>query len=295
MARAGTDTSVAAIETGSAASLEWSPVFAGAVLAAALSFVLLTFGTAIGLSATSPWPHSGLPARVIAGLAVFWAMAQQIGAFLAGGYVAGRMRSQWTGPRTDEIDFRDGLHGALVWALGIVIGAALMMAAGSALARVGAEVGGKGAASLTSTTDPMDLAVDAMLRQTSGGVAQGRKEFSARDDREAHAELSRILTTSIANGSLSDQNRAYLTQRIAQATALSQSEAETRVNEALRDVRAAADKARRAAVLTGLVTAVSLMVSLGAAWWAAVKGGRHRDNATPPTFALNQRWRRPTA
>jgi hypothetical protein len=222
-------------------------------------------------------------------------MAQQIGAFLAGGYVAGRMGSQWTRPRTDDIEFRDGLHGALVWAVGIVIGAALMMAAGSALSRVGVEVGAKGAASLTSMVDPMDLAVDGMLRQTSGGVAQGRKEFSAGDDREVRAELSRILTTSIANGSLSDQNRAYLAQRIAQATALSQSEAETRVNDALRTVRAVADKARRAAVLTGLVTAVSLMVSLGAAWWAAVKGGRHRDNAIPPTFAFQRRWRRSTA
>ena len=46
--------------------LEWGPIFAGAVLASALSFVLLGFGMAIGLSATSPWPGSGLPARVIA-------------------------------------------------------------------------------------------------------------------------------------------------------------------------------------------------------------------------------------
>src|SRR4026207_272739 len=121
MAHAGTNASVAGIETRSVANLEWSPVLAGAVLAAAPPFVLLAFGTAIGLSATSPWPHSGLPSRVIAGLAVFWAMAQQIGAFLAGGYVAGRMGSQWTRPRTDEVEFRDGLHGALVWAVGIVI------------------------------------------------------------------------------------------------------------------------------------------------------------------------------
>src|SRR5687768_17700700 len=72
--------------------VEWGAVFAGAVLAAAISFVLLTFGTAIGLSATSPWPNAGLSAKLIASLAVFWAMALQIGAFLAGGYVAGRDR-----------------------------------------------------------------------------------------------------------------------------------------------------------------------------------------------------------
>ena len=75
--------------------VEWAAVFAGAVLAAALSFVLLTFGTAIGLSATSPWPNSGLSAKVIASLAVFWAMVQQIGSVMAGAYVAGRMRTRW--------------------------------------------------------------------------------------------------------------------------------------------------------------------------------------------------------
>src|SRR5262249_39077248 len=91
--------------------VEWSAIFAGAVLAAALSFILLTFGTAIGLSATSPWPDSGLSTKVIASLAVFWAMAQQIGSVMAGAYVAGRMRSRWheTG---HESEFRDGLHGA---------------------------------------------------------------------------------------------------------------------------------------------------------------------------------------
>jgi hypothetical protein len=74
--------------------VEWGAVLAGAVLAAAISLVLLTFGAAIGLSAASPWPNSGVSAKVIASVAVFWAMAQQIGAFMAGGYVAGRMRSR---------------------------------------------------------------------------------------------------------------------------------------------------------------------------------------------------------
>jgi len=43
--------------------VERSAVFAGAVLAAALTFVLLTFGTAIGLSTTSPWRIRGSPPR----------------------------------------------------------------------------------------------------------------------------------------------------------------------------------------------------------------------------------------
>src|ERR1700704_4792296 len=140
--------------------VEWGAVLAGAVLAAAISFVLLTFGTAIGLSATSPWPNSGASAKVIASIAVFWAMAQQIGAFMAGGYVAGRMRSRWH-EAGHEAEFRDGLHGGLVWAVGVVIGAALFLSTAGSVAKTGAEVaGGAAAMAGASTNDPMDAVPD---------------------------------------------------------------------------------------------------------------------------------------
>src|SRR5215813_14296240 len=129
--------------------MEWGAVFAGAILAAALSFVLLTFGTAIGLSATSPWPNSGLSAKVIASLAVFWLMAQQIGSVMVGAYVAGRMRSRWheTG---HEAEFRDGLHGALVWAVGVLISAVLVFATAAAVTKMAVDVAGKAAGSVAS-------------------------------------------------------------------------------------------------------------------------------------------------
>src|SRR5204863_9337986 len=92
-------------ETAGLSFVEWGAVLAGAVLAAAISFVLLTFGTAIGLSATSPWPNSGLSAKVIASPAVFWAMAQQIGSNMVGGDVAGRLASR-RHEGGDEAEFR---------------------------------------------------------------------------------------------------------------------------------------------------------------------------------------------
>ena len=55
--------------------VEWGSVIAGAVTAAALSFVFLTFGSAIGLSAVSPWPDAGVSAKTAASLAVFWTLA----------------------------------------------------------------------------------------------------------------------------------------------------------------------------------------------------------------------------
>jgi hypothetical protein len=78
---------------------------------------------------------------------------------------------------------------------------------------------------------------------------------------------------------------------VAQRAGVSQEEALKRVDEALNGARQAADKARRAAILTGLVTAIALLVSFAAAWWAAMKGGEHRDNAVPARFAFDRRQR----
>src|SRR5437868_6648502 len=224
-----------ATATAGASFVEWGAVLAGAFLAAAISFVLLTFGAAIGLSATSPWPNSGASAKVVVSLAVFWAMVQQIGAFMAGGYVAGRMRSRWH-EVGHEAEFRDGLHGGLVWAVGVVIGAALFLSTAGSVAKTGAEVaGGAAAVAGSSTSDPIDAVLDTMLRPAT-----------------------------------------------------------KRSNDASNGAREAADKARRAGVLIGCVTAASLVLSLGAAWWAALRGGHHRDNSIPARFVFGDRHRRTT-
>jgi hypothetical protein len=289
-------------EAAGASFVEWGAVFAGAVLAAALSFVLLTFGTAIGLSAASPWPSAGLSAKVIASLAVFWAIAQQIGALMAGGYVAGRMRSRWLEPG-HEAEFRDGLHGGLVWAVGVLIGALLVFATAGLIARTGADVAGKAAASVASPGEPMDLVLDTMLRPTGAAAAppaagapaaapRARPASTAPAD-DIRAEIGRILARSVASGSIGTDNRTYLAQLVAQRSGISQQEAERRVDEAVNAARAAADKARRAAVLTGFVTAAGLIISFAAAWWAALKGGQHRDASVPAHFVFATR--RPVA
>jgi hypothetical protein len=290
-----------------ASFIEWSAIFAGAVLAAALSFVFLTFGAAIGLSFTSPWPNSGASAKFIAAVAILWVMVQQIGAFMAGAYVAGRLRSRWHETTEHEIEFRDGLHGALVWAVGLVIGAAMLMATAGAVARTGVEVAGKAAAATAASTNAMDGVLDAMLRPVSVAQAQSappagapataaRPQPSGAGNTEAtRAEIGRIMATSVANGSMTPQDRAYLAQIVAQRTGVPQPEAEKRVTEALNSARETADKARRAAVLAGFVTAAALVVSFGAAWWAAMKGGQHRDHSVPARFEFGNRLRRPGA
>jgi hypothetical protein len=291
-------------DTVSLSYVEWGAVFAGAILAAALSFVLLTFGTAIGLSATSPWPGSGLSAKVIASLAVFWTMAQLIGSVMVGGYVAGRMRSRWfeTG---HEAEFRDGLHGALVWGVAVLISALLVFATASAVARMGADLATKAAGSFASSTDAMDTFVDTMLRPGNvaqaapagaPGAAQGTPARTRETgSNEIRAEISRILASSVASGSITPDNRTYLAQLVAQRTGISPQEAERRVDNAVNSARDAADKARRAAILTGFVTAAGLIISLGAGWWAAMRGGHHRDTSVPARFTFGDRRRTPVA
>jgi hypothetical protein len=283
--------------------VEWGAVIAGAVMAAALSFVFLTFGTAIGLTTVSPWPNSGISAKTAASLAVFWTLAQQIGAFMIGGYIAGRLRARWAEANEDETEFRDGLHGALVWAVGITIGAMLLFAAAGAVARAGADIVGKTATEATNNADTIAYYADAVMRPAprpaTGQGAQGAATPARVEplSQETRAEIGRIVARSVTAGSLADSDRSYLAALVAQRTGLPQAEAERRVNEtiseATRATREAADKARRAAVLGGLVTAVSLLVSLAAAWWAAQKGGNHRDHRLPARFAFGPATRRP--
>ena len=211
-----------------------------------------------------------------------------------------------------EAEFRDGLHGGLVWAVGVIIGAALFLSSAGAAVRTGAQaVSGATAMAAGSTNDPLDVALDTMLRPMttaqatpaasppspgSGASASAptpRARAASAPADESRSEMSRILATAVASGSLSEPSRAYLTQTVAQRAGISQQEADKRVTEAFNAAREAADKARRAAVLTGFVTAASLILSLGAAWWAALKGGQHRDNSIPARFAFGDR-RRPT-
>src|SRR5262245_8546777 len=227
MTHVGPAPSPSATSAASGSFVEWGAILAGAFLAASISFVLLTFGTAIGLSATSPWPNSGVSAKVLATLAVLWAMMQQIGAFMAGGYVAGRMRARWHETTQHEVEFRDGLHGGLVWAVGIMIGAVLAMATAGAAAKAGLDVASKAAGMVASSSsaEPMDAVLDTMLRPTTVAQATGAPTpaasaapagTSARargaNADETRAEIARVLTSAVASGSLSDQNRNYLAQ-----------------------------------------------------------------------------------
>lgn len=277
--------------------VEWSAVFAGALVAAAISFVLLTFGAAIGLSLTSPWPSSGLSGRAVVYVAVAFAVIQQIGSFMAGGYIAGRLRRRWHEGDADESDFRDGVHGALVWAVAVVIGAILVFSTAGALAKTGVAAAGTAAQNADTVIDNMMLPLavaQASPPPTATPPANAEQNPAAMQPlpAETRAELARIVGAAIASDGLTAQSKAYLVQFVVRRTGVSAQEAERRVDAAMTTAREAADKTRRATMLAALVTGVSLIVSFATAWWAAIKGGNHRDTGVAARFSFAPQRRR---
>lgn len=285
-----------------ASYVEWGAIIAGAVVASALSFVLLAAGTAIGLSLVSPYPSQSY-GRLAGSLAAFWVVAVPIVSLLVGGYIAGRMRAAWDGASADEVEFRDGIHGLLVWALSVVIGGFLAFLTAATAAQLGTEV------ARTAINDRGVLiapAIDSLMRTNVAQVdttpeppAQRTPSSSASASSESPAtlaanatpmqmrnDMTRLLTSAVAEGKLASNDRQYLALIVSRRTGLPPAEAEKRVDQAYADALEAVEKARKATVLAGLATATALLLGLAAAWYAAQHGGRHRDQNIPAKFTF---------
>lgn len=284
------------------AYVDWSSILAGAIAAASLSFLLLTFGGAVGLSLTSPWPETGARLWVVAFALMWWMVAVQIGSFAAGGYLAGRLRARNSAIPAAENEFRDGVHGMMVWALGTFIGAIALALVGAGTAKTAVQsaalVGAGAGPAVAQKVGPADYAVDLLFRPQPSNVATAEpKPASANDDAALRGEANRIFTSAISSRSLSQRDYDYLAQVVAARTGLPQPEAQQRVKDATMEAqkleveaRAKADKARKAALITGFIAAASLLISLGAAVVAAGAGGRHRDANTMPLFSGHRFW-----
>ena len=288
--------------------VEWGPILAGAIAASALSFLLLTFGSAIGLSLTSPWPSSGARLWVVALAVGWWAVAVQIASFAAGGYLAGRMRSRWA-ESSEESEFRDSTHGFMVWAVGVLFGGLLLAFTGGAAIKTATQsaaliAGGAtaGAANALWQSGPVDYAVDLLLRPEPRGTATPAAPpqpgpSAQRDDQALRSEVGRIFAATIQNREFSERDRNYLVRVIQTRTGLPEAEAQSRVDGAVNEARdleikarEQADKARRAAIITGFIAAASLLISLVAACYFAGIGGRHRNEGRSPLFHGHRFW-----
>jgi hypothetical protein len=260
--------------------VDWGPIFAGAVAAVALSFVLLTAGAAIGLSLVSPYPSQSY-GKSAATLATTWALVVTIGSFLIGGYVAGRMRLTWDEGNPVEVEFRDGVHGFLVWSLSILIGGLIASLAGTASTLIGAQVG-KASVYSSERTSILAPTIDVLLRGVQGASAMTAQPANI----ELREEVTRVLVSSISAGQLATADRTYLAQIVAHRAAVAVVEAEKRVDIVYAEAGRVIDQARKTAVLVGLVTTTALLFGLVATWYAAQRGGHHRDHNIPARLGL---------
>jgi hypothetical protein len=109
-------------------AVSWGAIFAGAVAALGVSFILLTLAAGFGLKVASPWPGEGPSMDSFTPILGATLVAVQVIASALGGYLAGRLRTKWVNVHTHEVHFRDTAHGLLTWALATVAG--VILAAG---------------------------------------------------------------------------------------------------------------------------------------------------------------------
>lgn len=266
--------------------VNWSAIVGGALLTTAYSFTLLTFGAAAGLSLFSPFAYEGASVTMMIVAVALWMIWVQVSGFALGGYVAGRMRPRFHDATEHEVEIRDGVHGLLVWALGVLLGSMIaVMATGSIL--------GFGVKAVTSLGSEVAESAPGATRLSAQALADGllrpnEGTTRATDDRVRN-EIGRLVAPATTGVDLIDEDRTYLTRLVASQTGLTPVEAGKRVETVIAQATAAAEKARKAAIIIGFIIAVSLLVSAAAAWWAADIGGDHRDKGVD--YSRFVRWR----
>lgn len=256
-------------------AVSWPAIFAGGTAACAITFMLVTLGTAIGLGSISPWSNSGVSAGTFKISAGIFVVVVAMIASTIGGYIAGRLRTKWNGAHDEEVLFRDTAHGFLAWAFATAFGVLALGAASTALVggvAAGASAGGTQAAASTASA-PTDYFVDSLLRREGTGATAQPGDAAA-----SRAEVNRILARGLAApDGVSPADRSYLAQMVAGRTGRSQQEAETRVTEAINGAKQAVDEARKFSMATALWLTLAMFVGAFAASFAAIEGGQLRD------------------
>ena len=253
----------------------WTPAMLGALVATALSSILLAFGATMGLgiSSTAPtWRDASAALWLLSGL---YLIIQAALSFGVGGYIAGRTSVGPAASNAAEVEHRDGLHGLAAWALAVVLGVVLAALLGSAsLSRSNSNA----ASSRMSVAEPLlSYELDRLFRP-------GRRAAASVDFSQERAEAGRILLTSSSHSGMSSEDRVYLAQLVAANSGLTGPEAERRVDTVIASSQAAISKSRRSSVILAFSVAAALLLGAVIAWTAAGIGGRHRDGAPMPQW-----------
>jgi len=263
--------------------IQWGPVIAGSIIAAAVAAVLHGFAAGIGVSVSSAaptWRDASFALILLSGL---YLLLVGLIAYGLGAYVAGRLRAR-LGAQPD-LAFSDGMHGLIVWGLSTVL--TLVLAGGLALgaARLAAPSGGStGPAASVAGENIIAFDLDRLFRgrQIQGDVDQVR------------AEAARILLSSSSHRGMLDEDRTYLVRMVSGVTGLSQPDAERRVADVTARAKENISRARRSAAILAFMAAAVALLGAAVAWYAASLAGAHREGLEPVPDYLDwdKPWRR---
>jgi hypothetical protein len=256
-----------------ASRIEWGPVIAGALAAAALAFVLHGFATAVGISVISSAPTWRDASFALVFLSGLYVLLVALAAYALGGYLAARMRA----PVGDPLASGDGVHGLLVWALATLLTAVMAFALISLTPRLAAPSGaGSGPAASVAGENIIAYDLDRLFR--------GDRRAPA-DLTYARSEAARILMTASSHGGVVPEDRAYLVRMVSASTGLAAADAERRVNDATIRAKQNIDRARASVAILAFMSAAAALLGAAAAWYAAAVGGRQREGLEPiPEF-----------
>jgi len=256
---------------GASSYLGWTPAIAGALIATALSAVLIAFGTAIGLGVASSaptWRDASVALWLLSG--IYLILVSLVG-FGLGGYLAGRLRTTMPAADAGDIEYRDGVHGLAAWAIAVVMTVLITALVGSAtLARVP-----------SAQTVPAASAAEPMLSYELDRLFRPARRTPNAETAMERAAAGRVLLTSSSHSGVAAEDRAYLVQLVNGVTGLSGPDAERRVDNIIASATTAIARSRRSAIIAAFSIAASILLGAAVAWFAACEGGRHRDGAEP--------------
>jgi hypothetical protein len=251
----------------SVSAVSWAAVIGGAFVTAALTLILLALGAGAGLSSLSPWSTAGAEPSAVKTAALIWITITEIISAGLGGYMAGRLRTKWTGVHGDEVHFRDTAHGFLVWAVALVVSGALLTTAAGAMVGAASRASSETRADAVRTT-PNDYFIDSLFRSSQPIPANAAA---------LHEQASVIFVHSLAQRGMSDSDKNYLADQVAAATGVDRGEAGQRVSDAFLQAQQTADAARKAAAHGLYWLFVASLIGAFCASYAALLGGRQRD------------------
>ncbi len=269
------ETEVVGVVEEAPSRVEWGPVIAGAIAAAALAFVLHAFAAGIGISVSSTaptWRDASIALVLLSGLYLLLAAFASYG---FGAYVAARLRRRRAATAEDG-SFSDGMHGLMVWALATLLTAILAVAVAGFSTRLAAPAGTAGSSQSVAGENIIALDLDRLFR------ADRRPQT---DMAYARAEAARILLTASSHRGMLPEDRQYLVRLVSANTGLAGPEAERRVESVVTRAKENIDRARRSAAILAFMAAAVALLGAAVAWWAACAGGQYRDGLVAiPTF-----------